>query len=145
MMTFVNQRPAISRNYIKDEFNLTSEVVLTLDAFPAGSGRIEISTITPDIYPWSGVYFNGNPVTITAIPNPGFTFDHWGSSVIPSSDLNQRVTYNFSSRHKLHILQEARAQLRSMRSTTIHRKLGAHDWVELITELSHWIFLGRLR
>ena len=135
MMTFVNQRPAISRNYIKDEFNLTSEVVLTLDAFPAGSGRIEISTITPDIYPWSGVYFNGNPVTITAIPNPGFTFDHWGSSVIPSSDLNQRVTYNFSSDDIVTAYFTGSALPAQLTINEINynspEELDAHDWVEL--------------
>ncbi|MBK8587423.1 MAG: hypothetical protein IPN88_19295 [Bacteroidetes bacterium] len=59
---------------------------------------IQISTITPTTYPWNGVYFNGNPVTITAIPNPGYTFDHWRSNVVLSSNnTNQSVTYNFTS------------------------------------------------
>lgn len=25
----------------------------------------------------AGIYFDGNPVTITAVANPGYTFDHW--------------------------------------------------------------------
>lgn len=97
LMSFVNQRPAIMRNFIKNEFNLVGEVLLTINTMPAGSGRIEISTITPESYPWSGIYFNGNPVQITAIPNPGFTFDHWTSGQILPNDSSQQVTYNFTA------------------------------------------------
>ncbi|MCX6274785.1 MAG: CotH kinase family protein [Bacteroidetes bacterium] len=95
---FINQRPAYARDYIQSEFSMTSQVTLTLNASPAGAGRIQISTVTPTTLPWSGVYFNGNPVTITAIPNPGYTFDHWLSNVvIGANDYNQSTTYNFTS------------------------------------------------
>ncbi|MBL0137617.1 MAG: CotH kinase family protein [Bacteroidetes bacterium] len=98
MLTFANQRPAYARNYIQSHFSMTSQVTLTIQASPAGSGRIQISTVTPTSYPWSGVYFNGNPVTITAIPNPGYTFDHWRSNtVINTNDPNQVATYNFTT------------------------------------------------
>ncbi|HRH67119.1 MAG TPA: CotH kinase family protein, partial [Bacteroidia bacterium] len=98
MITFANQRPAYARNFIQSHFSMTSQVTLTVQASPAGAGRIQISTVTPTSYPWSGVYFNGNPVTITAIPNPGYTFDHWRSnSVINTNDPNPVATYNFTS------------------------------------------------
>ncbi len=98
MMSWVSQRPAIMRNYIRNEFNLDGEVMLSVNTFPSGSGRIEISTVIPESYPWTGVYFNGNPVTITAIANPGYTFDHWHSNVVISAnDTNLRTTYNFTS------------------------------------------------
>ena len=96
--SFIDDRPAYARDYIQSEFNLNSQVTLTLNASPAGAGRIQISTITPASLPWTGVYFNGNPVTITAIPNPGYTFDHWNSNVvIGANDYNQSTTYNFFS------------------------------------------------
>ena len=98
MMSFANQRPDKMRDFIKSVFSLGSKVTLTLQASPAGSGRIEISTIIPSSLPWSGVYFKGNPVTITAIPNPGYTFDHWRSNVvINSNNPNQTVTYDFTN------------------------------------------------
>ncbi len=98
VMSFANSRPTIMRDYIRSDFGLTSKVTLTLQVSPAGAGRIEISTITPTSYPWSGIYFNGNPVTITAIPNPGYSFDHWRSNVVISSNnTNQSVTYNFTA------------------------------------------------
>ncbi len=98
LMNFANSRPNIQRSHIRSAFGLSSNVNLTLQVSPAGAGRIEISTITPTSYPWTGVYFNGNPVTITAIPNPGYTFDRWRSNVtITSNNYNQSVTYNFTA------------------------------------------------
>lgn len=98
MKSFINARPDKARDYIRSQFSLAGKVTLTLQCNPAGSGRIEISTITPTSLPWSGVYFNGNPVTITAIPNPGYTFSHFRSNVtITSNNSNQSVTYNFTA------------------------------------------------
>ncbi len=97
MVTFANQRPANSRNFVQSEFGLSGQVTLTIQAQPAGAGRIQISTITPESLPWTGVYFNGNPVTITAIPNPGYSFDHWKSNVvINQNNYNQSATINFT-------------------------------------------------
>ena len=102
MMNFVSRRPAKARDYVESEFNMTSQVTLTLNASPSSAGRIQISTIIPTSLPWSGVYFNGNPVTITAIPNPGYTFDHFRSNVtINSNNYNQTVTYNFTNNDQI--------------------------------------------
>lgn len=44
------------------------------------------------------MYFNGNPVTVTAIPEPGFVFDHWLSTVaFPVQDTSRSATRNFSA------------------------------------------------
>ncbi|MCX6275634.1 MAG: CotH kinase family protein [Bacteroidetes bacterium] len=98
MLNFATQRPSYARDIIQNDLGMTSQVTLTLQVSPPGSGRIQISTITPVSLPWSGVYFNGNPVTITAIPNPGYTFDHWHSNVvITTNDYNQSTSRNFTS------------------------------------------------
>ncbi len=70
------------RNFIQNGFQLQDQVEVTLDVYPAGAGKIKISTITPDSLPWKGIYFHGNPVTITAIANPGFTFSHWDANAM---------------------------------------------------------------
>lgn len=95
MESFINARPAIMRNQIQSQFALNQQVSLTFDAYPIGAGRIQISTVIPATYPWTGVYFDGNPVSITAIPNPGYSFDHWSSN-FGIFDPNQTTTYNFS-------------------------------------------------
>ena len=76
------------RNFIQNGFQLQNQVDVTLNVYPLGSGKIKISTITPDSYPWKGIYFHGNPVIITAIANPGYTFSHWDANAM----LNQMDT-----------------------------------------------------
>ncbi|MBU9713509.1 InlB B-repeat-containing protein [Evansella tamaricis] len=34
---------------------------------------------------WSGIYFNGVPITITAEPNEGYSFIGWGDNIFDSS------------------------------------------------------------
>jgi len=79
MLNWNQSRIQGARNVVQTYFALSGQVTFTLDAQPAGAGRIHISTIEPseNELPWSGVYFKGVPVRITAIPNPGYTFDHW--------------------------------------------------------------------
>jgi hypothetical protein len=82
-LTFSNQlelRSEQVRNHIESNFGLPNQVDLTLDVHPTGAGKIQISTITPEEYPWSGVYFNGIPIKIEAIPNPGYAFSNWGTN-----------------------------------------------------------------
>ncbi|MBK6329113.1 MAG: CotH kinase family protein [Bacteroidetes bacterium] len=76
------------RNHIESNFNLVKQVDITLDVFPAGAGKIQISTVSPATYPWKGVYFDGVPVKITAIANPGYSFLHWGQNVQLADTLN---------------------------------------------------------
>ncbi len=94
MLSFANQRPSISRQMINDMFGLGGNVNITMNVNPPDAGRIEISTVISDSYPWTGVYFNGNPVRITAIPNPGFTFSHWSSGYVSASS-GQSTIVNF--------------------------------------------------
>lgn len=81
MNNFNNLRRGYQRNNIQTVFGLTGQVDVTLQVSPPGSGYIKISTITPEL-PWTGVYFNGNPVTVSAYANPGYTFDHWNANAL---------------------------------------------------------------
>ena len=74
-------RNSFVRDQIVSEYNLVEKVDVTLDVFPEGAGYVKISTIVPENLPWTGVYFNGNPVKITAIANPGYTFQHWDENL----------------------------------------------------------------
>ena len=98
MEDYIDERPDKMRSILRSEMGMSSKVELTLKISPQGAGRIQMNTIVPTKYPWDGIYFNGNPVTITAIPNPGYEFDHWRSTVsISSNNSNQTLTRNFSS------------------------------------------------
>lgn len=94
-LTFREQleaRPEVIRNQIQARYSLSNQHQITLDVQPAGAGAIHISTIQPDTYPWSGIYFTDIPVPFEAIPAEGFEFSHWESSTIPSYPFAQQFT-----------------------------------------------------
>jgi hypothetical protein len=76
-----NNRNTSVRDQMLNYYNLQNKVNVTLNTVPADAGYIKISSIVPDSLPWTGVYFNGNPVKITAVANPGYTFDHWENNL----------------------------------------------------------------
>ena len=86
--TQLSNRTAEVRNHIQTNFALPGQVDVTLDVYPPDAGKILISTITPDSYPWQGIYFNGIPVKIEAIANSGFGFLHWGSNPLIADTMN---------------------------------------------------------
>jgi hypothetical protein len=136
MTSFITNRPAKVRNHIQWYFNFTKQVTLTFDVNPPGAGRIQVSTIIPESLPWTGVYFDGNPVTITAIPNPGFTFNHWDSNHSINNDPNQTTTYNFhNSTESITAFFSGSAQTPEIVVSEFNYNssstLDAHDWVEL--------------
>jgi len=81
-------RSSFVRQHIKNNFNLPNIVDLHLDVHPEGAGKIHISTIEPETYPWQGYYFNGVPVKIEAIPNPGYHFSHWGPNALITNGID---------------------------------------------------------
>lgn len=136
MTNFANARPTIQRDFIKSQFGMASKVTLTLNVSPAGAGRIEISTITPTSYPWSGIYYHGNPVTITAIPNSGYTFDHFKSTLMmTSNNLNQSVTYDFTGNDNITAYFTGSAVTPRLIVSEINYNsdpsADAGDWIEL--------------
>jgi len=96
LYTFYDNRNANQRNHIKSYFGLAGLVDITLAANPPEAGYVKISTIVPENLPWTGVYFNGNPVTVTAIPNPGYTFANWSTNpfIVSPTDIsfNNNIT-----------------------------------------------------
>ncbi len=97
------------RQHILYRFGLPHLVDVSLDIFPVESGKIKISTITPESYPWEGVYFNGVPVAITAIPEPGYAFSHWENNPLISDTLNPEFLNHLNANDivfKAHFIDE---------------------------------------
>lgn len=85
------------RLHIKDGFALENKVDVTLNATPAGCGHIQISTLDIYDFPWTGVYFNGNEVQVTAVPLPGCTFDHWEANPFITDIYNPTFKVNIDA------------------------------------------------
>lgn len=90
---FYLKRPTFQRQHINTLFNLNGEVTINLDVNPKEAGFIKISTIIPDSFPWTGIYFNGCPVTISAFPNHGYKFINWSPNNY-ISDINTAIFTN---------------------------------------------------
>ncbi len=148
--TFYTSRIGYARNEVRNEFSLTKQVNITLAVSPAGAGYVKINTIYPDVFPWTGVYFDGVPVEITAIANPGYTFSYWQSStLIPSPNTNKKITLNVSSLNELftaHFTGAAVPLNLTVSEINYHSKATADagDWLELYNygaaeaDLSNW-------
>lgn len=81
---YVTNRPAALRGHIVGRFNLPGTADVTLET--SGDGVIAINSlrlapetpgISADPYPWTGTYFQGVPVTISAEAKPGYRFVSW--------------------------------------------------------------------
>jgi hypothetical protein len=94
MRTFAQQRPTHMRIHIRDHFNLSGIYNLQLAVNDSEMGGIRINTIEPDVSSgWSGIYFRGVPIHLTAIPEPGYRFSHW-SGTQNSNNEGWTVTFN---------------------------------------------------
>jgi hypothetical protein len=98
LLQWSTERISYARDQVENEFNLVKQVDVTLAVEPEGAGTIKISTITPETLPWTGVYFDGVPVTMTVTENPGYSFKHWKSNYLVSTPYtNKSLTINISS------------------------------------------------
>jgi hypothetical protein len=89
-------RNNIVRSNLVSEFNLEKQITLQLSVSPDSSGTIKLNTIQPEVYPWTGIYFDGVPVTMNAIPKAGFLFSHWEPNGFITDTLNPVFEGNVS-------------------------------------------------
>jgi hypothetical protein len=96
MRDFLTRRIRFVPGHYVEYFDLTDTAHVTLNVVPEGAGRIKISTITPYVYPWEGVYFLGIPVEIKAVPNKGYAFSSWSDEKFYSSSITTFLTSFFN-------------------------------------------------
>ena len=91
MKWWMNLRPTYVKQQTITTFSLGGIKNLYLDVSDTAKGNIKVNTIlldenttrtTTNTYPWTGQYFVGVPVTLAAIPKPGYKFVKW----LPSND-----------------------------------------------------------
>ncbi|MDG1475833.1 MAG: CotH kinase family protein [Vicingaceae bacterium] len=77
MRNFINARCAGVSSGLGPCYNLTGPYPMQVNVTPVGAGDIQVNSITPTNYSYSGNYFGGVSILVTASENPGFIFDHW--------------------------------------------------------------------
>lgn len=98
--TFMSQRPYYLRQHLLQRFGLPGLATVQLSVNDPQQGTLQINSLRIDAdlpgledpqvpYPWQGTYFQGVPVTVTALPAPGFRFVAWH----PSGDAEPTFTF----------------------------------------------------
>jgi hypothetical protein len=73
---FATYRPTAMRGFIMEKFGWDDTVYIGLGDFNAREGKVKLNSLVLDssFYGW---YFSGCPITIEALPKPGYEFDRW--------------------------------------------------------------------
>jgi len=77
MRDFINARCAGIAAGLGPCYTLTGPYPMQVNVNPVGAGDVQVNSITPTSYSYSGDYFGGVSILVTASENPGFIFDHW--------------------------------------------------------------------
>ena len=85
MRTFFSKRPEYMRTHIMNKFDLPDDHAITTSINDVEAGSIRVNSLAIDVALWNGIYFEDNPIQLTAFPKPGYKFDHWSGNV-DSSD-----------------------------------------------------------
>jgi hypothetical protein len=93
LKVFGNQRPAHMKDHIRNQFNLAAVHALTIDNDDVAMGHVQLNSLTISDATWSGDYFEGVPVKLTAIPAVGYEFSAWsGSSSATTAEIELDLT-----------------------------------------------------
>jgi hypothetical protein len=90
MEIFAQLRPQFQRQHIRDFFNISHDIEITVDVSDEQHGKVRINSIVleketegvqEDTYPWQGDYFSGIPIEFEAVAAQGYKFSHWQGDV----------------------------------------------------------------
>ncbi len=151
LTAFCNYRQITARNHIQETFHLKKQKPLVLNVYPPGAGKVIINTITIEDMPWPGIYFDSVPVTITAVPNPGYHFSFWKSDIkYPAPQYDSALTFVPDTSDIFTAYFMGQPDTAKITVSEVNYKSSdiadAGDWVELHNysnwpvDISGWIF-----
>jgi len=154
MLEFMMKRPSYAREDVVEVFGLEGMVDLCLEVSPHQAGKIKINTVIPGYYPWQGIYYQGVPVTLTAIANPGYVFDHWQpNTYIQNNDTSRNLSFNPSLADTFRAVFNGSNEPPKITFSEFNYHSNdtrdAGDWIELynygsvVLDLSDWYLQGR--
>jgi hypothetical protein len=81
---FARRRPDFVRQHMVESFDLAGTATLTFEP-PASGGYVAVNGFLLEDLPWQGVYFQGVPIQIVAVPAPGYRFAGWEDADLPQT------------------------------------------------------------
>jgi hypothetical protein len=76
---FINQRcDALAMGFM-DCYPLGGPYTLVVNSDPPVAGSIKVNSVVVHQFPWTATYYSGIDTKFKAMPNNGFSFNHWSS------------------------------------------------------------------
>ena len=134
----INNTSVGAYDWLKTKFGYSNQISVQFETSSSTHGHIRVhglKLLKDDI---AGTMFGDIPMSLKAIPQPGYEFSHWegdvsgtNASISPTFSVDARVKAVFVpisfEAHKLHI-----NELQSVNNTTLQDEYGEfNDWVEI--------------
>ena len=145
----LTSRSTAVRKHIVSNFKVAGQYNIELQVQPANAGLIQVNTISPEVYPWTGTYFSGVPIRMEAKGTGNYVFDGWVTNTIikdvknPVIDADVKISgYKFIAKFRLQT--PADAVTISEINYNSGEEYQAGDWIELYNygqsakDLSNW-------
>jgi uncharacterized repeat protein (TIGR02543 family) len=143
---YATNRPPAVRQHIMSRFGLTGTAQVNLSVNNPAAGSLQLNTLTltsSTNMPFTGTYFRGNPITLTARAKPGFHFAGWNgllgvetNKVVLSLNGNLTLTANFEADNAPMITRVSRAGNEIQGTAQV--SAGASYRVEYSQNLKDW-------
>ena len=149
---FGEQRPDQMRQFIRNSFSAGNDVIISVGVNDEKAGYIQLNSLTIKKFPWRGIYFANNPITIRAVARPGYKFVGWEGNDSSEPELTLAVNRNSSFKA---VFEKSDDDYNSIVINEINYKSESgqdtRDWVELFNttaadiDVSGWILTDAAR
>lgn len=149
LRTFASNRLNYMRTHFMQYFSLAGVAQVNLYNADTTMGHIQINSLDINLPNWSGTYFLGIPINISAQPKQGYRFVRWEGSSTSTNDsllitLNGTITLNavFAIDSNFNVLKIVINEINYNPSLSFNTE----DWIELYNNsnnsvnISGWIF-----
>jgi hypothetical protein len=152
---YAERRPAFARLHLQQQFNLRDPAQLTVSVSNPQAGQIRVNTLSldpPPERPWTGSYFQGHSLSLTAVSRPGYRFAGWrGLLGVEAPTVTLRLNGDLAVQADFVVADELRPSLRIMSSglpgmlaLEFTGPPGATARLDGSRDLDHWEEITRL-
>lgn len=145
LRSYAQNRRSNMENYIRNQFGISSNGNIQVSTSNTAQGIVKVNRVTPNTFPWTGRYFSGIAVPLTAIPKPGFQFSHWsGSSTSTESTINGTVGRTYVANFVESDIQPSDVVVNEIMYNSSDEKITG-DWIEFMNtkdfaiDVSGWV------
>ncbi|MBL7104835.1 MAG: lamin tail domain-containing protein [Bacteroidales bacterium] len=150
---FINARHSFVPQGLIDCYDLTGPYELTVNIDPAGTGQIQLNSLTLNQSAWGGLYFGGIDIKLKAIESdPNYEFDAWvlNNHTVTPSDTAKEVVLSLNMGDNIIALFKPKLIIDSLIINEINYNsaddFDPGDWVEFYNpheyelDITNWVF-----